>query len=97
MCSVPVTLLTARHTCCAGNLTEEKSPCVERELRYGDSGSCRVLKMYAWYIEGLRARQPRNRGSILDMSRTDVHSVQTGSGAHPASHPMDTGGSFPGG
>jgi hypothetical protein len=23
--------------------------------------------------------------------------VQTGSGAHPASHPMGTGGSFPGG
>jgi hypothetical protein len=25
------------------------------------------------------------------------HSVQTGSGAHPASYPMDTGGIFPGG
>jgi hypothetical protein len=26
-----------------------------------------------------------------------LHSVQTGSGAHPASYPMGTGGSFPGG
>jgi hypothetical protein len=26
-----------------------------------------------------------------------LHSAQTGSGAHPASCPMDTGGSFPGG
>jgi hypothetical protein len=25
------------------------------------------------------------------------HSVQTGSGAQPASYPMDTGGDFPGG
>jgi hypothetical protein len=25
-----------------------------------------------------------------------LHSVQTGSGAHPASYPMGTGGSFPG-
>jgi hypothetical protein len=25
------------------------------------------------------------------------HNLQTGSGAHPASYPMDTGGSFPGG
>jgi hypothetical protein len=25
-----------------------------------------------------------------------LSSVQTGSGAHPASYPMDTGGSFPG-
>jgi hypothetical protein len=26
-----------------------------------------------------------------------LHLVQTGSGAHPASYPMDTGGAFPGG
>jgi hypothetical protein len=26
-----------------------------------------------------------------------LHVVQTGSGAHPASYPMGTGGSFPGG
>jgi hypothetical protein len=26
-----------------------------------------------------------------------LHIVQTGSGAHPASYPVDTGGSFPGG
>jgi hypothetical protein len=25
-----------------------------------------------------------------------LHVIQTGSGAHPASYPMDTGGSFPG-
>jgi hypothetical protein len=25
------------------------------------------------------------------------HHIQNGSGAHPASYPMDTGGSFPGG
>jgi hypothetical protein len=26
-----------------------------------------------------------------------LHSIQTGSGAHPASYPVGTGGSFPGG
>jgi hypothetical protein len=26
-----------------------------------------------------------------------LHSFQTGSGSHPASYPMDIGGSFPGG
>jgi hypothetical protein len=32
--------------------------------------------------------------AVLDLSL--LHSVQTGSGAHPASYPMGTGGSFPG-
>jgi hypothetical protein len=37
-------------------------------------------------------------GSIPDSARFSLpHSVQTGSGIHPASYPMGTGGSFPGG
>jgi hypothetical protein len=32
-------------------------------------------------------------GQVFSLLRV----VQTGSGAHPASYPMDTGGSFPGG
>jgi hypothetical protein len=40
-----------------------------------------------------------NRGSIPDRGRRFFSSpyVQTGSGAHPASYPMGTGGPFPGG
>jgi hypothetical protein len=36
-------------------------------------------------------RFPTRAGVLLH------HRVQTGSAAHPAFHPMDTGGSFPGG
>jgi hypothetical protein len=40
-----------------------------------------------------------DRGSISDRGRIFSSSlcVQTGSGAHPASYPMGTGGPFPGG
>jgi hypothetical protein len=43
-----------------------------------------------------RAGQPRNRGSILGRyKRCFFSSVQTSTGAHPASYPMVPGGSFP--
>jgi hypothetical protein len=38
-----------------------------------------------------------DRGSIPDRGGGFFFSVQTGSGAHPASFPMGTRGSFPGG
>jgi hypothetical protein len=39
------------------------------------------------------------RGSIPDRDRkfSSHHRIQTGSGAHPASYPVGTGGSFSGG
>jgi hypothetical protein len=41
---------------------------------------------------GSRVRFPAGAGNL-----SFHHSVQNGSGAHPASYPMGTGGSFPGG
>jgi hypothetical protein len=47
------------------------------------------------YSDWLRAGRPPARfpAGVRDFSL--LHSVQTGSGAHPASHPVGTGGSFP--
>jgi hypothetical protein len=47
---------------------------------------------------GLRAGRPRNWDSILGRSKklSLLCNFQTGSGAHPASYPVGTGGSFPG-
>jgi hypothetical protein len=44
------------------------------------------------YSDRLRARWPQNRGRFPAGSRefSFLHSVQTGSGAHPASYPMGT-------
>jgi hypothetical protein len=41
----------------------------------------------------IRAGRPKGRSSIRSM----LHVVQTGSGAHPASYPMGTESSVPGG
>jgi hypothetical protein len=38
-----------------------------------------------------------DRGSILDRGKGFFFCVQTGSGAHPASYAMGTGGPLPGG
>jgi hypothetical protein len=46
---------------------------------------------YGLYDRGVGVRVPV--GSEFSL----IHIVQTGSGAHPASYPMGTGGSFPGG
>jgi hypothetical protein len=50
-----------------------------------------------WYSAGIRA----GRSGVQVLARAGNfslhHHVQTGSGAHPASYPMDTRGSFPGG
>jgi hypothetical protein len=49
-----------------------------------------------WRLDGLRAGQPEldsREGQDVSL----LHNVQTGSGAHPASYPVSTGGSFSGG
>jgi hypothetical protein len=48
----------------------------------------------SWLLAG----QSRTWGSIPGRGKEFFlfHSVQTSSGAHPASYPMGTGGSFPG-
>jgi hypothetical protein len=46
------------------------------------------------YSDLLRAGRPRGRSSSQEFSL--LHVVQTGSGVHPTSYPMSTGGSFPG-
>jgi hypothetical protein len=39
-----------------------------------------------------------HKNSLFKVSiSTQLHVVHTGSGAHPVSYPMGTGGSFPGG
>jgi hypothetical protein len=43
------------------------------------------------------AGRPRGRGSSPSRVNNFLHVVNTGSGAHPASYTMDTGGCFPGG
>jgi hypothetical protein len=47
---------------------------------------------YATYDQGSRVRFPAGAGSF-----SLHHRVQNGSGAHPASYPMGTRGSFSGG
>jgi hypothetical protein len=46
-----------------------------------------------WRLDGLRAGQP-GMDSRQGQDVSLLHDVQTGSGAHPASYPMSTGGSF---
>jgi hypothetical protein len=41
--------------------------------------------------------RPRGRSSSHGRGKNFLHIVQTGSGVHPASYPMGTGGSLPGG
>jgi hypothetical protein len=48
-----------------------------------------------WYLLYLRVEVLRSPTGAEDFSSSLY--VQTGSGAHPASYPMGTGGSFPGG
>jgi hypothetical protein len=50
-----------------------------------------------WYSTGLRAGWSGVRVPTGDGNLSIHHRVQTGSGAHPASYPMVTGSSFPGG
>jgi hypothetical protein len=58
---------------------------------------CSRARIAQWYSAGLRVgwlgvRFPAGAGNFFLH-----HRVQTGSGAHPASYPMGTRGSFPGG
>jgi hypothetical protein len=48
-------------------------------------------------IATVRAGGPRVRGSSPGRVKNFLHVVHTGSGVHPASFPMGTGGSFSGG
>jgi hypothetical protein len=50
-----------------------------------------------WYCVGLRAEWSEVRVPIGARNFSAHHRVQTGSGAHLASYPMGTRGSFPGG
>jgi hypothetical protein len=55
-----------------------------------------TLHSYPWRLDGLRAGQPgldSRQGQDVSL----LHNVQTGSGFHPASYPVNTGGSFSGG
>jgi hypothetical protein len=54
--------------------------------------SVNIVTGYRLDVRGVAVRVPV--GSRMFSS---IHIVQTGSGAHPASYPMVTGGSFPGG
>jgi hypothetical protein len=58
-----------------------------------------MIRYYYYHRYGLKAGWQRNRGSIPGrrMRFSLLHSVQTGTGTQPASYPMGTGGSFPGG
>jgi hypothetical protein len=46
---------------------------------------------------GLEGRGITEFESRWEQDFSPLHAVQTGSGAHPASYPMDTGDSYPGG
>jgi hypothetical protein len=56
----------------------------------GSSGS--IVSDYGLDDRAIEIRSPTGAG---DFSSSPC--IQTGSGAHPASYPMGTGGSFPGG
>jgi hypothetical protein len=49
------------------------------------------------YSDWLGAGRPRGRSSSPGRVKNFLRVIQTGSGAHPASYPMGTGGFFPGG
>jgi hypothetical protein len=52
--------------------------------------------LYRRYSDWLQAGRPIDQSSGPGRVKNFLHCVQTGSGAHPASYPMGTGGSFPG-
>jgi hypothetical protein len=57
-----------------------------------------ILNLIAqWYSAGLRAGLPEFRDQAGAGNFPLCHRVQTGSGAHPASYPVGTRGSFPSG
>jgi hypothetical protein len=49
-----------------------------------------------WYNAGLEADWSRVRVAARAENFSFHHRIQTGSGAHPASYPVDNRGSFPG-
>ena len=76
---------------------EPAIPAIERpQVHILDRTHCLRVEI----VTGLRARRPRNPGLILGRGNKFIllQFVQTGSGAHPASYSMGTGGGalFPG-
>jgi hypothetical protein len=61
----------------------------EHMMSRGSSGS--IVSDYGLYDREIEVRSPTGEE---DFSSSPC--IQTGSGAHPASYPMGTGGSFPG-
>jgi hypothetical protein len=63
-------------------------------LQYNKSrgSSVGIAQDYGLQDRGWKFRFPAGAGNF-----SIHHRVQNGSGAHPASYPMGTGGSFPGG
>jgi hypothetical protein len=54
-----------------------------------------LLALDSQYSNWLRAGRPRSRSSSPGKVKSFLHVVQTGSGVHPASYLMGTGGSSP--
>jgi hypothetical protein len=80
--------------------------CYENHKILNDNDKCYAYNLFlvvyrqrSRYSDWLRAGRPRIRSSSQKEGQkfSLLHSVQTGSEAHPASYPMGTGGSFPGG
>jgi hypothetical protein len=66
-------------------------PYVQQYSRSSDS-SVGIALSYKLHDRGSRVRFPAGTGNF-----SLYHRIQNGSGAHSASHPMGTRGSFPGG
>jgi hypothetical protein len=70
-----------------------RSKNVELYVYYPIAGITQSVQRLAmgWTVEGSEFESWWGQEFLL------LHAIQNGSGAHPASYPMDTGGSFPGG
>jgi hypothetical protein len=64
-------------------------------VKWSTLHSYQLSLLCPWRLDGLRAGQP-----VLDSRQEQdvslLHNVQACSGAHPASYPVSTGGSFSG-
>jgi hypothetical protein len=67
---------------------------IRHHLRKWKQGT-KTFQDVAFIMLIFTTRRSSSPGRVKNCSL--LHSVQTGSGAHPASYPMGTGGSFPGG
>jgi hypothetical protein len=77
-----------------GAYTSMKLVSIYQTVRYHNRSRDSIVGMatgMGWMREGSEFE------SHYSQEFSFLHVVQTGSGAHPASYPMGTGGSFPGG